>query len=301
MSRRRGRALDGILLLDKPAGIASTQALNRAKRALDARRAGHTGSLDPLASGMLPLCFGEATKLSAFLLNAEKEYEVEARLGIATATGDADGEVQAHAPVPALTAVQVEAALARFRGEIRQVPPMYSALKHQGERLYALARKGVTVAREPRAVTIHELVLAGVEGERLRLRVRCSKGTYVRTLIEDIGRALGTLAHVSALRRVGVAGFSEADGLVPLAVLEQDPDPARFLLPPDAALRDWPALTLSRELAHFLCHGQPVLVPRAPARGWLRLYDEGEHFIGVGEMLDDGRVAPRRLVRQAAA
>ena len=301
MSRRRGRPVNGVLLLDKPGGITSTQALNRAKRALDARRGGHTGSLDPLASGMLPLCFGEATKLAAFLLDAGKWYDVEARLGVATETADADGAVRATADVPALEPEQVEAVLARFRGDIQQVPPMYSALKHKGERLYALARQGVTVEREPRAVRIHELTLTGIGEERLQLRVHCSKGTYVRTLVEDVGEALGTVAHVSALRRTGVAGFVEADGLVSLAELEEDPEPKRFLLPADAALKEWPAVSLTAELAHFLRHGQPVLVPRVPVDGWLRLYDDSGRFLGVGEMLDDGRVAPRRLVRAAAA
>lgn len=298
---RRGKAVDGILLLDKPAGITSTQALNRAKRALDARRAGHTGSLDPLAGGLLPITFGEATKFSAFLLNAEKRYRVEATLGIATETGDADGAVRARAPVPALDNAAIESALARFRGEIEQIPPMYSALKHQGERLYSLARKGVTVEREPRPVVIHELQLAGRDGDRLFLEVRCSKGTYIRTLVEDIGVALGTLAHVSGLRRTGVAGFDENDGLVPLEALENDPEPSRFLLPVDSILRDWPAVVLNRELVYFVRHGQPVLVPRAPGAGWLRLYDEARRFVGVGEMLDDGRIAPRRLVSASGA
>jgi tRNA pseudouridine55 synthase len=299
--RRRGRAVDGILLLDKPAGITSTDALNRAKRVFDARRAGHTGSLDPLASGLLPITFGEATKLSAFLLNAGKRYRVEASLGVATETGDADGAVRAEAPVPGLSDAVVESVLAGFRGEIEQIPPMYSALKYKGERLYSLARRGVTVEREPRTVTIHELRLVGREAERLFLEVRCSKGTYVRTLIEDIGVALGTLAHVSALRRTGVAGFDESDHLVPLETLESDAEPGRFLLPVDAALRDWPAVALNRELAYFVRHGQPVLVPRAPGSGWLRLYDESNRFVGVGEMLDDGRIAPRRLMGGAAA
>ncbi|MGH8428043.1 MAG: tRNA pseudouridine(55) synthase TruB [Gammaproteobacteria bacterium] len=301
MGTRRGEQVNGILLLDKPAGITSTHALNRAKRALNARRAGHTGSLDPLASGMLPLTFGEATKLSAFLLNAEKRYRVEVRLGIATETGDADGAIRDARAVGKLNDADIEAALERFRGEIKQIPPMYSALKHHGERLYTLARKGVTVEREPRAITIYELRLVGREAERLHLEVRCSKGTYVRTLAEDIGMALGTLAHVSALRRTGVAGYEEGDGLVPLATLEADSVPAHFLLPADSALRDWPAVTLSRDLAYFLRHGQPVMIPRAPMTGWLRLYDEGEQFIGVGEMLEDGRVAPRRLVNTVAA
>lgn len=297
---RRGNPVHGILLLDKPAGITSTEALNRAKRALDARRAGHTGSLDPLASGLLPITFGEATKFSAFLLNAEKHYHVQARLGIATETGDADGAICDEAPVPDLAEGAIEAALARFRGEIEQVPPMYSALKHQGERLYSLARKGLVVERKPRTVTIYELRLIGCDPEGLNLWVRCSKGTYVRTLIEDIGEALGTLAHVSALRRTGVACFGESDGLVTLAELEADSDAKRFLLPADSALREWPAVTLNRDLLYFVRHGQPVLVPRAPGKGWLRLYDESNRFIGVGEILDDGRVAPRRLVAAQA-
>lgn len=302
MSRRRASTVHGILLLDKPAGITSTQALNRAKRALGASRGGHTGSLDPLATGILPLTFGEATKLSAFLLNAEKRYTVAARLGVATETGDADGTVRAEAPVPRLDEAAVEAVLARFRGEIEQTPPMYSALKHKGERLYDLARRGEEVERAPRTVTIHELRLTGLHDDRLEVELRCSKGTYVRTLVEDIAGALGTLAHVVALRRTAVAGYTEqSDRLVPLAELEAASDPKRLLLPPDSALRDSPALTLNRDLAYFLRHGQPVMVPRAPAEGWIRLYDEAERFLGVGEMIEDGRIAPRRLMREAGA
>ncbi len=300
MSRRRGRRVDGILLLDKPTGITSTQALNRAKHVFNARRAGHTGSLDPLASGLLPLCFGEATKVSAFLLDAEKRYEVEARLGTATDTADADGKAIETAPVPELDPARVEAVLAGFRGEIEQVPPMYSALKHRGERLYSLARQGITVEREPRRVTIHKLALRGIGPGRLELEVHCSKGTYVRTLVEDIARALGTVGHVTALRRTGVAGFGTADPWVTLEALETDEHPERWLLDPDTALRQWPAMTLNSDLAHFFRHGQPVLIPRAPLEGWLRLYDEGEGFLGVGEVLDDGRVAPRRLIQTRA-
>ncbi|MGH8224940.1 MAG: tRNA pseudouridine(55) synthase TruB [Gammaproteobacteria bacterium] len=300
--RRRANTVNGILLLDKPAGITSTQALNRAKRALGATRGGHTGSLDPLATGILPLTFGEATKLSAFLLNAEKRYVVAARLGVATETGDADGAVSGEAPVPALSEANVEAALARFRGEIEQTPPMYSALKHKGERLYDLARKGVSVERAPRPVTIYELRLIALHEDRMELELRCSKGTYVRTLVEDIAKALGTLAHVIALRRTAVAGYTEeTDRLVPLAELEDAPEPARMLLAPDTALRDRPALNLTRDLAYFLRHGRPVMVPRAPAEGWIRLYDEAECFLGVGEMIEDGRIAPRRLLSQVGS
>lgn len=300
MGRRRGRILNGILLLDKPVGITSTTALNRAKRVLNARRAGHTGSLDPLASGMLPLCFGNATKLSSFLLGAEKHYLVEVRLGVETITGDADGVVSDEAPVPVLDARKVERVLASFRGEITQVPPMYSALKHQGTRLYELARKGITVERKPRPVTIYELNLVAQDGRILVLRVRCSKGTYMRTLAEDIGKGLGTLAHVSALRRMGVAGYTEADGMVQLDTLEADPNPEHFLLPLDSALKNWPAVKLTRDLVYFVRRGQPVLIPRTPSSGELRLYDDSGVFLGIGEVLDDGRVAPRRLLSAAA-
>lgn len=296
MSRRRGRRVDGIVLLDKPVGITSTQALNRAKQVFDARRGGHTGSLDPLASGLLPLCFGEATKISAFLLDAEKRYVVEARLGTATDTADADGEVIEAAVVPALSAERVEAVLADFRGPIEQIPPMYSALKHQGERLYTLARKGITVERDPRPVTIHKLILRDLNETSLGLEVHCSKGTYVRTLVEDIARALGTVGHVSALRRTGVAGFGADDAWVTLEALERDETPRQWLLGPDTALREWPAMMLGRDLAHFFRHGQPVQIPRAPVAGFLRLYGDGERFLGVGEVQDDGRVAPRRLI-----
>jgi len=299
--RRRGRRIDGILLLDKPTGMTSTQALNRAKHLLDAQRAGHTGSLDPLATGLLPLCFGEATKMSAFLLDAEKRYEVEARFGVATDTADADGEVIETVPVPELDKAAVEKVLERFRGEIEQVPPMYSALKHQGERLYSLARQGITIEREPRAVTIHALEITHLGTDTLGLEVRCSKGTYVRTLVEDIAKALGTRGHVIALRRTGVAGFGTADKWVTLEELEAEEEPANLLLGADAALREWPAMTLSPDLVHFFRHGQPVMLPRAPLDGLLCLYDQERRFLGVGEVLDDGRVAPRRLIRAAAA
>ncbi len=305
MSRRRRGAVDavnGILLLDKPGGITSTQALNRAKRVLGAMRGGHTGSLDPLATGILPLTFGEATKLSAYLLNAEKSYVVEARLGVATDTGDADGAVLREAPVPALDAADVEKVLAGFRGTIEQIPPMYSALKHKGERLYEIARRGETVVREPRPVTLYELRLVGLEAERMTIAMRCSKGTYVRTLVEDIGTALGSCAHVTALRRTAVAGFTEAgDRLVPLAELETADAPRELLLAPESVLRERPALNLTRELAFFLRRGRPVLVPQAPTEGFVRLYDEAGRFFGVGEMIEDGRIAPRRLLRAPPA
>ncbi|MDN5865061.1 MAG: tRNA pseudouridine(55) synthase TruB [Gammaproteobacteria bacterium] len=297
MSRRRSDRVQGILLLDKPEGLTSTQALNRAKHALGARRGGHTGSLDPLATGILPLTFGEATKLSAYLLNAGKSYRAEARLGVATETGDADGAVRTEAPVPRLKKAAVDQVLDRFRGEIEQVPPMYSALKHKGERLYEIARRGEVVERRPRPVTIEELRLTALKPDGMTLELRCSKGTYVRTLVEDIAEALGTCGHVVALRRTAVAGFDEGrDPWVTLAELETAEAPRALLMPPDSALRERPALHLGGDLTHFLRHGQPVIVPQAPTEGFIRLYDEEGRFFGVGEMIDDGRIAPRRLL-----
>jgi tRNA pseudouridine55 synthase len=294
------RNVNGILLLDKPAGLTSNAALQAVKRLYVARKAGHTGSLDPLATGLLPLCFGEATKISGFLLDADKHYLVECRLGVRTSTGDAEGEVLEERPVQGIATDRVQAILDDFTGAIEQVPPMYSALKHKGERLYKLARQGIEVAREPRAVTIHALELLELADARLELRVHCSKGTYVRTLVEDIGAALGCGAHVAALRRTGVGPFddSELHGLPELEALAGEGYAAldRLLLPVEAGLAQWPGVRLSMDAAFYLRQGQPVLVPQAPTAGWVRLY-EGEHrFMGMGEILDDGRVAPRRLM-----
>lgn len=294
---RKGRNISGVLLLDKPSGLTSTGALNRVKRILNARRAGHTGSLDPLASGLLPICLGEATKVSAYLLNAEKRYRVWAKLGRSTDTADADGMETGLAPVPDLSPSRINAVLTDFRGSIQQVPPMYSALKHHGRRLYDLAREGRTVERSPRAVTVYELQLLSVETDALELEVLCSKGTYVRTLVEDIAKALGTLGHVSSLRRTGVGCYGVAEmHMVPLSELEASQNPLDYLLPIDTALRNWPELKLTRDLAYYIRQGQAILVPRAPPSGCLRLYEEGGGFMGIGEIIDDGRVAPRRLM-----
>lgn len=297
----RGRELDGILLLDKRPGLTSNAALQEAKRLFDARKAGHTGSLDPLASGLLPICFGEATKLSGFLLNTDKRYQVVVLLGVRTTTGDAEGEILAQSPVPPLDAARVESVLACFRGDISQIPPMYSALKHQGQRLYDLARQGVEVPREPRQITIHELRLLGLEVERLSIDVHCSKGTYIRTLAEDIGAALGCGAHVAELRRTGVGAFDVADAhtFEHLSGLEE-PLRDACLLPPEAILDALPALTLGDSLCFYLRQGQPVFVPRAPASGWVRLHDKGGMLIGVGEIQEDGKVAPRRMFKVSA-
>ena len=297
-SNRGGRDVHGVVLLDKPCGIGSNQVLQKIKRLFRARKAGHTGSLDRLASGLLPICLGEATKLSGFLLNADKRYRAGIRLGVRTETGDAEGAVVDRRPVPPLDPPVIEEALERFRGRIEQIPPMHSALKHRGQRLYKLAHQGITVEREPREVIIHRLECTHWDQDRIELDISCSKGTYVRTLSEDIGEALGTTAHVDALRRVGSGPFGE-DEMVPLRALEEDFEAGtldRHLTPMEAVLADWPAVSLSRDTAWYLRRGQPVRVPRAPTAGWVRLHADGNGFMGVGEVLDDGRVAPRRLI-----
>lgn len=299
----RGRAVDGVVLLDKPAGWTSNAALQAVKRLFQARKAGHTGSLDPLASGLLPVCLGEATKVSAFLLDADKHYRVTAKLGVRTSTGDADGEVVARADVPPLDDARVREALQAFTGEIQQVPPMHSAIKHQGKRLYELARAGVEVPREPRTVRINALeLLDRTDDGELTLDVRCSKGTYVRTLVEDIAARLGTYAHVLALRRLGVGPYGE-DGMVGLPALEAlaAEGPAALdavLLPMDSAAAQWPAVHVGADSAHYLLQGQPVMVPRAPTSGWVRLYAQGGRFLGMGRITEEGLVAPKRLVQQ---
>ncbi len=305
MARRRvkGRPVHGILLLDKPSGITSNEALQTVKHLFFARKAGHTGSLDPLASGLLPICLGEATKVSGFLLDADKRYWVECKLGERTATGDAEGEVLESRPVASYDEQQLEAVLAQFRGPIQQIPPMYSALKHQGQRLYKLARQGIEVEREPRDIQIHALNLLAFAGDRLEIDVHCSKGTYVRTLAEDIGEKLGCGAHVTGLRRTAVGPYRE-DQMVTLQQLETMHAEDRrsldkLLLSVESALMQWPDVSLSSDAAFYLQQGQPVLVPHAPTSGWVRLYQNKDDFLGMGEILDDGRVAPRRLLKTA--
>ena len=305
MGRRRvrGRDVNGILLLDKPSGITSNDALQQVKRLFYAKKAGHTGSLDPLASGVLPICMGEATKVSAFLLDADKRYQVRCQLGVRTTTADAEGEVVETRPVGSWTAEQLETVFDRFRGSIEQIPPMYSALKHQGQRLYKLARQGIEVEREPRPVEIYALTLTGQGDDWIDIDVHCSKGTYIRTLAEDIGEKLGCGAHVSALRRsmVGPYGDGQLVTLDQLQHLKENDMPAMddLLLPIESALSQWPDVDLSTDAAFYLQQGQPVLVPHAPTSGWVRLYEGNRSFLGMGEILDDGRVAPRRLMKSA--
>jgi tRNA pseudouridine55 synthase len=286
---------DGILLLDKPRGITSNAALARAKRIVGIKKAGHTGTLDPMASGLLALCFGQATKVAGFLLEADKIYEADVRLGVTTDSEDAEGEVLERKAVPALDEATIEAALARFRGAIEQIPPMHSALKHQGQRLYDLARKGQTVERPPRAVVIHELELVDRDERTLRLKVTCSKGTYIRSLARDIGQALGCGAHLSGLRRIASDPFDIGDAVELEALESLTREQARALLtPPDRALEHLPAVELDQQQAARIAQGQRLAGLRAAHAGQVRIY--GPHaFIGVGRMDGMGHLKPVRL------
>ena len=299
-SKIKGRNVKGVLLLDKPPGLTSNDALQKVKSLYRARKAGHTGSLDKAASGLLPLCFGEATKFSGFLLNADKHYRTIFQLGIQTSTGDAEGEVVFQGETGKLSRKRVETALAGFLGTVMQVPPMYSALKHKGQRLYKLAHQGLEVDREPREITVHRMDLLEYRDDELELEIRCSKGTYVRTLAEDIGKELGCGAHVKALRRIGAGPYSD-ENMPTLPELEAIAETGmqgldELLLDIDSVVQDLPAVHLVDSVAYYLCQGQPVTVPRAPTRGQLRIYTGDDRFLGVGEVLADGRVAPKRLV-----
>lgn len=297
MKRRSCLPVHGVLLLDKPAGLTSNQALQAAKRLLNACKAGHTGSLDPIATGLLPLTFGDATRISQFLLEADKRYRTVCRLGVSTTTYDAEGEVTARRPV-AVTRGQVERVLARFRGEIEQLPPMYSAIKRGGVPLYKLARAGQEVERTPRRVVVRALELRALEDERLTLDIVCSKGTYIRTLAHDIGEALGCGAHIERLRRLAVGELSVEEA-VTLEALEACADAAAraaLLRPVDAVLRGLPDVHLTPLAAFYLRQGQAVSARHTHPPGWVRLYEGPDRFLGLGEVLDDGRVAPRRLM-----
>jgi len=296
-SKRIKRRLDGVLLLDKPLGISSNQALQQAKRLFQAAKAGHTGSLDPLATGLLPLCFGEATKFSHFLLDADKSYLARIKLGVTTTTGDAEGEILNALPV-SVSREQVEFALARFLGEISQVPPMYSALKHQGKPLYAYARDGVEINREARNVIIHAITLKHFEQDELEIVVRCSKGTYIRTLAEDIGSALGCGGHLMGLRRLSTGHFTLDEGLT-LEQLEALPMEERDkkLLGADALISNLPEVLLDEESTYYLQQGQRIWKPGLIPKGQFRMYGPGQLFLGIGEQMQDGKIAPKRLVQ----
>ncbi|MDX9700058.1 MAG: tRNA pseudouridine(55) synthase TruB [Rhodocyclaceae bacterium] len=298
--RRARRQVDGVLVLDKPPGMTSNAALQTARRLLNAAKAGHTGTLDPMATGLLPLTFGEATKFSQMLLDADKTYEACIQLGVSTDTGDAEGTVLERRPVAfdVGDVAQLEQVLACFRGEIEQVPPMYSALKRDGKPLYEYAREGVEVERTARRVTIHALDLLAVDREQARLTVRVSssKGTYIRSLAMDIGEKLGCGAHLCALRRTAI-GPLRLDEAVTLAQLEAVDEPARdaLLAPPDRLVEVFPAVRLDESQARTILHGQGLSdVPDGP-QGLVRLY-HGQRFLGLGERQGDGHVLPKRLI-----
>lgn len=295
------RRIDGVLLLDKPQGLSSNTALQHARRLLNAAKAGHTGTLDPMATGLLPLTFGEATKFSQRLLDADKCYETRLQLGISTDSGDAEGVVIARAPVK-LVPERLAAVLAQFRGEIDQLPPMHSALKHAGKPLYEYARAGLEVERKPRAVHIHALELLGSGEDWLDLRVHCSKGTYIRTLAMDIGAALGCGAHLSSLRRTAIGDFRLEDA-VSLDALQETDEAERdqLLAPADALLADYPKLELDAEQSRLLLQGRSLALLAPCAPGLVRIYGnatagETAAFLGLGVCEDGLNLQARRLV-----
>ncbi len=296
-SKSRGRTLNGLLLLDKPLGRTSNSALQAVKALLNAAKAGHTGTLDPLATGLLPICLGSATRLAPFLLNHNKRYRTTVRLGRCTTTGDHEGETVSERPVPELNRALIESVLAQFRGEISQIPPLYSALKQDGRRLYELAREGIEVERPARTITIHQLTLTGYTDCTLELDVCCSKGTYIRSLAEDIGNALGCGGFVDRLKRTEVGNFMlteswTLDQLEAMTIDQRD----QCLLPVEAMVSDWPAVMLSEAMHYALRHGQSTTLSSESTQGWVRLVSEATGFIGVGEILSDGVLAPRRII-----
>lgn len=305
--RRRGRDINGVLLLDKPQGMSSNDVLQKVKRIFNANRAGHSGALDPLATGMLPVCLGEATKFSQFLLESDKRYRVTACLGKRTDTSDAEGTVISTRGI-CFTQTQLDIALEAFRGDSLQIPSMYSALKHQGKPLYEYARQGIEVERAARSIRVHQLQFIRWEDQALELEIHCSKGTYIRTIIDDLGELLGCGAHVSCLRRLQVASYPceqmvtlerlyslleiEKAGNMPVGqVLDS------LLFPIDSAVQNFPEVNLLPIVANYIKHGQPVQTFGAPLTGLVRITEgETRQFIGIGSIDDHGRVAPRRLV-----
>ncbi|GAA5185427.1 tRNA pseudouridine(55) synthase TruB [Niveibacterium umoris] len=298
LPRAPRQKVDGVVLLDKPCGMSSNAALQTVRRLYNAAKGGHTGTLDPLASGLLPLCLGEATKFSQMLLDADKSYVARVKLGVTTTTADAEGEVLNVRPVLADDEA-VSGVVAQFSGEIEQIPPMYSALKRDGKALYEYARDGVTLERAPRQVTIHEISAGPLEGDEFDLAVRCSKGTYIRTLAEDIGERLGCGAHLVALRRTAIGPFG-IESSVPLLQLESGEDArALALRSADLLVSHLPEVPLAPDAAGSFLHGQAVAAPLPPGATECRVFAEGR-FLGLGRVDVDGRLAPRRLIATAA-
>ena len=299
-TKRVKRPVNGVLLLDKPEGPTSNAALQQVKRLYQAAKAGHTGSLDPIATGLLPICLGEATKFSQFLLDADKTYQAVIVLGKTTTTGDIEGEVTGERPVN-VTQDQLNRTLRRFVGEITQVPPMYSALKHQGKALYRYAREGTEVARTPRRVTIYSIEVNAFGGNELSVTVACSKGTYLRVLAEDIGQALGCGAFLRALRRTKTGRFDICDAITldrleAMRIEERDAQ----LLPIDCLVETMDKVVLEPESAHYFLQGCPVWQPKIQVRDAVRVYGAKNEFLGVGFITDEGKIAPKRLVVASA-
>jgi tRNA pseudouridine55 synthase len=291
--------LNGILLLNKPPLLTSQQVVSQVKRLFKVKKAGHTGSLDPIATGLLPICLGEATKFSQFLLATDKHYRVEAQLGLCTDTGDCQGQPLTQRPIPRLERADILPILQQFTGTLFQLPPMYSAIKHQGKPLYHWARKGITLERKPRQITIHHLELLDYQSDKLILEVKCSKGTYIRSLVEDIGEALNCGAHVTALHRLSVGHYqvTQSVDLNTLESIHTLAERAHHLLPLEAALPQWPIVKVSEAAAFYFRRGQALALPKTPDTGWVRLVlKPSGPLLGIGQMLKDGRIAPYRLV-----
>lgn len=295
--KRTKRNVNGVLLLDKPIGFSSNQALQKAKWLYQAAKAGHTGTLDPLATGLLPLCFGEATKFAHYLTDADKTYVATLKLGVTTNTGDAEGEVLTMKAVD-VTRMQFEQACQQFLGEISQVPPMFSALKHEGKAMYEYARAGIEIERKARLITIHNIAVEDFKQDEAVITVTCTKGTYIRTLAEDIGKLLGCGAHLIGLRRTATANYKIAQTItleqLEAMTLEQR---EAALLPEDSAVQHLPAITLDDDSVFYLQQGQGVWKSGAVPKGLLRLYSEQQDFLGLGELSSDGKIAPKRLIR----
>lgn len=293
--------ISGVLLLDKPEGLTSNQVLQKVKYLFNAKKAGHTGSLDPNATGMLAICLGEATKFSQFLLEADKRYQVVGKLGEITPSGDSETEVTERRSIEQITVERIEQALEQFRGEIWQVPPMYSAIKVQGSPLYKLARKGVMVERTPRKITMHQLELLSYQDGLMTLDMYCSKGTYVRTIVTDLGEVLGCGAYVTKLRRLSVGPY-RADQMITLehltAILHDEPQEfQRLLLPIESMLMNLPSVVVTPAMQYYLRQGNSVLAAQVPSQGLVRLVNRSDELVGVGQVLADGKIAPCKLVR----
>ena len=298
--RCRVRNISGIVVLDKANGLSSNAALQEVKRLYEANKAGHAGSLDPLATGVLPVCLGEATKVSQFLLDSDKCYRARIKLGIRTDTGDSEGSIIERNEGISVSRKAIERALTKFKGEVEQVPPMHSAIKMNGVPLYKLARKGIAVEREPRLVTLYQVCLVEFVNSELELEISCSKGTYIRTIADDLGQELGCGAHVIELRRTQAGVFTEKDSISSeeLALEKENRGLDKidqFLIPMDRAIQDLPEVNLPSITASHVKNGQAVLVRHLPKNGLVRMYED-EQFIGIGSIDDDGKVAPRRLI-----